>query len=438
VNGITPPPSSRSQLLFSHSHLCCLVVLLLSGMDASQVSPMAELRFQFSVEHFERQVLSLGVGQQSVTSPFLGFGWSLMVSPRKELQRDETSANVLLCLQCHGPIDARESAGDWKSPYITYTTYFMGRCLHSRSSIQFTSGSRSGNGMLAITSFNLRKAKGMDDTIVFDCHISSAEGAVGRDVCGDPLNSSLISMLANPVESFADLRLQGGDGGDVILCHRALLRYRVDHFATLLAGGAFKEGGDDAQQVITLADVSSRALKIFIRRVYGERIPDHLSESEHADTLMELWTFGSVRLMRTLAGECRQIVERTVCGETFARFFRTAMLLDDVDMQATLAIKLDKWTQAVADSALKDSFSVEELVALLRLLPPRLNTAWLANSWLGHNPARKEHGEEVLQAIDVSKLPQAELKAFSGLQIVEDHASRECLLHLLMKASKFT
>jgi hypothetical protein len=395
-------------------------------MSSTLVFSHGELGFSFDyvVPNFETSRWKKGEHINSPTHQFMGFNWSLLVYPFGHTGASDNIPPLGVYVWCKGPQDYCRLAGangKWASPPMNYTLSTMTHCRRA-SGGTFTSDTATWGW----ASFLLRSEVkgGGDGSLVFRAVLSAPDD--GTESCGRQF--SCLSMLDDPVTSFADVRLQGFDG-DPIRSHRSVLCHRLRHFATMFADGVFEEGckGDG---IVKFEDVGGDALNIFVRRIYGAPFPERLYKEEHVQAMLELWRFVAVRMVDSLREECVQIVRHSVNAATLSRCFNMANLLDDKETQRVLAAMVKYWDEGSAARAVK-SLSFGDFSALVRRLPATLKTARLADSWWECEPEREEHGAAILDSIDFTKLPKAKMPDLASLGIVEKCASRDCLLYLV-------
>lgn len=113
----------------------------------------------------------------------------------------------------------------------------------------------------------------------------------------------MIRLLDAPEASYADICLSGNEGNPPIRAHRAVLGYRAKYFQKL-----FDFPGDksymcstsavlDAKGALRIAELTTKALKSLVGRIYGESFPGYFFEDEHVGTLLMVWHFATAGLM---------------------------------------------------------------------------------------------------------------------------------------------
>lgn len=249
----------------------------------------------------------------------------------------------------------------------------------------------------------------------------------------NPYEPCLVSMLDDPACSFNDVSLYGCDSCAPVQAHRAILGFRVEYFAKAFA---FKtatrdtaDGGNEGN--ISFADISKEALRLIVRRVYGERLPDFSAKEVDEALLLEIWLFAAVRCMDTLRMECEEIVKSIASPATMTVCFRMALLLDNEMMLTFLATKQHTWKKPGKN--IVETLTYDEMRALTLHSPASLKALRWAGLWLDYEENRSSHGEGLFEAIDVDRIPASDLNKMAELDVVRKYAPRECLLYLLSK-----
>lgn len=199
----------------------------------------------------------------------------------------------------------------------------------------------------------------------------------------DRFEPCMVRTLEHPGTSFPEIAISGNDGGVPIRAHRAILGFRVEYFQKMFSfhdlGNTATNGG---QKSITIQDLGSESLITLLRRIYGERFPEHYIKEEHLAKLLEIWHFCSVGLMEALSAECCELLQRATNPDTFSPIFRMAVLLDDTEMQSFLGAKMLDYTKLSSDAL--DMFTVRDMLALMRCAPSGLEALKWADSWVKH------------------------------------------------------
>lgn len=387
-----------------------------------------------------------------ITSSFLplyGYDWGVRLCSDGSSSSKGTHLSVWLC--CRGPTDVRRPGEKWVSPKVRATfsvirkkrRHFVMRFEKSRC-LSATSDSTGYNEWIP-----LEMLEGADSLL-------NDDGSLDVDVCiektccdaGGGLSASkrympsMIPILDAPKASYADVSLSGVDKKAPILAHRAVLGYRVDYFRKLfdspgsswVAPQRFLRSSRDAEIAVgtlRIADLTTEALSILIRRIYGEQFPEYLSEHKHIGILLDLWHFSTVGLMDGLPEECSDLVKYAVTSSSFASCYHMAVLLDDFEMRMFLAEKIESADFDTVSKDIVETFTSEDMQSLLSLAPPGLKALVLADLWVKQEKGRACFGEALFRSFQADTLPASQYDDFGALDIVVKYAPRDVLLDLL-------
>lgn len=410
------------------------------------------LSFGLNVPSFLSAV-SAGERVESSVRSFSGYDWVVQLYPRgRGACNSGRGTHTSVYLRCCGPTDAGmsgrtsrkrrredgwETAGNFRADFSVVSNTKRRYCRLT----PFLTFSRKLNRSGILAHFPLEGLQGEDSLLKKDGSIDvdvriERQGdcdSAGEESCGDDFGMSAASLLDDPEQSYADVRISGNDGGVPIRAHRAILGYRVKYFRELF------ELQDDAPQqqpasgnasVITVDDLTTELLRVLIRRVYGDPFPESWSDEKELASLLEIWDFTTARHIYGLPAECVVLLKAALSPGTFAPCFRMAVRLDDGKMQTFLAARMMAFKTLSQDAL--DTFAVGDIRALVARAPPVLEALEWADAWVKCEEERASHGAEVLKAFPLDKLARSKYSELAALDIAK-YASPESLLQLLGK-----
>jgi BTB/POZ domain len=193
----------------------------------------------------------------------------------------------------------------------------------------------------------------------------------------------MLKMFDAPSQSGAEVRLQGaGPGGEgkgkILYGHRNVLSFRFEFFRMLLTG-AYKERSED---IVVLRDVSSDALEVLLRYIYGAPLRETLAGEKYG-MLLEIWQFAAAKMMPGLSRQCEILAVENVTLSLFCGCFRVACLLEAVAAVSTLAHRFHEMDEnSEATHEVVETFTHIEICALLGEMPVTMRAMKLADKWI--------------------------------------------------------
>lgn len=373
----------------------------------------------------------------SPTRQVHGWTWKLQVFPLGNAEAGDTHVSVFLW--CYGASYAFAQSNSWKTPMLIADISLRRDVLRKHSkeiSAHQWSTENTGWGFHTcfLQSYLRENTALLNDDGSLDFRITfvleNKDLHVPKILLANPSEPCLVAMLENPETHFADVSLYGRDAGQAIYAHRSILSYRVKYFQKAIAFQTeTKECIAHKNCILSFDDMSTGALKMVVRRIYGEALPLYCAEDKHIGLLLEMWRFATVHCMDVLREECKELVREAASPETMALCFQMAVFLGAESMQNFLALKHCGWKTPAKDVV--ETLTYEEMSALITRAPVTLKTLKWADAWLNHNEQRLVHGEDFLNRLKVKSVPVSELKEIADLDIIKKYASRECLLGII-------
>lgn len=296
---------------------------------------------------------------------------------------------------------------------------------------------------------------GDDGSLVIRVRIVSQADAVRSPppvFCG---RGSLLCLLEDPVQSHADVKLCGEEeDAAVVHAHKAVLCTVSSFFSGLLAGG-FKES---SQELVRMQGVSSAALVIVVRHLYGDDLPGSLCAD--LDLLLELWRFAAVSLLTHVKAAAETMLlslvgppgpagsagRHDLRDDEFIAVLQTAMALESRPLLSELAWSVHSdFLGSRNIAALKEladenlivtsilDLTPEAFAVFLHELPVLLSTYHLIECWLDADEERLDSAEALFSAFAIQDLPKSELKQTEMYGLAAKYASRRSLFAVAQK-----
>lgn len=374
---------------------------------------------------------------------YLGFRWCVYIYPNGK-SGDLCSR---FFLHCGGPEDDSESDGEWISPTVD-VEFLILISEKGEKSFEYSTGPHCEEFTREFPDLKAGWFLSLSTVLRENDDFLSSDGSVSIDVFvsrnvkidedaaqpTDQYEPGIVSLYDQTQNSFADVSISGNDGGKPTRAHRVILGARAEYFQKMFT---FHNSADDPDQNarmktdFTIEDLSSTAVRILLRRIYGEPFPDVCIAEDHIDMLLEIWHFTSVSFMAGLPDECVELVKEAVCTVpgSATRSFKMAALLDNEEMQRFLIIKILEGNELSSDA--QGTLTFDDMILLVKRAPPGLEALKRADSWLKYDKERSIHGAELFLAFQFDKYPRYSNKDVGALDIVKLHAPRESLLFLL-------
>lgn len=399
-------------------------------------------------------------GQTYILPRFADAYWLLRVNPKPSSSRatgrdveaggkDDAPTALVVDLFCEGPESdflhgrrrmAEASPSEWVCEGVSGTVSLIHNSVPVES-YSFTSKAVEFTQETNCVTFDLffdgMPCYGDDSTAATDenweFEIKLRQTSEVSSWTGPYYQPSLVGMLDDPDDSFADVSVSGRDGGTPIRVHRSVLGFRVEYFRILLKRGLdnVPDGEHEGQDTtIFVPELTTAALEILVRRIYGESFPPTLVEEKSIPTLLEIWHFSTVTVMDEIPGDCERLLRGSVTRARFAACYRMALLLDRNNFQDDLRKIMFNEIKQLDKEAL-ETFTCDDIVSLVSNSPPTALTLGWADLWLKYDTARTSNGSILFAAFPFENLPASENRAIAKLDIVQKHATKDSFLRLL-------
>lgn len=239
----------------------------------------------------------------------------------------------------------------------------------------------------------------------------------------------VVNMLEDPQSSFADIELYGFDSAEPIHAHRSVLVFRAKHFENLFTYQSAQEAFGPRR--FTLEDISTKALRLIVRRIYGEKFPTSSWSEEQVPMIIEILYFATVRFLEQIRCECEALIEQLVTQKYFGPCFRTAVTLQNRGMQKFLTRKIEVG-EALNEDVLQ-SFGVDDILALhsSRAHMKSIDSLSWADAWIEYDHERSLFEPRLVEAFPYAELSKSKFRELPTLKIFREYASRYLLFIVL-------